>query len=80
VFVSGKPFKPWLERLARNKHNSLLRKFVNYGQKSFITFAPEEDSLFVWQDIGNYSLTGFEIRCHFYKRFLPVTYGQREIS
>ena len=22
----------------------------------------EEDSLFIWQDIGNYSLTGFEMR------------------
>jgi hypothetical protein len=29
-----------LDRLARFKHSSLLRKFVNYGQKSFITLAP----------------------------------------
>ncbi len=28
-----------LEKLARGKHNS-QRKFVNYGQKSFITLAP----------------------------------------
>ena len=28
------------ERLARDKHSSLLRKFVNYTQKSFITLAP----------------------------------------
>jgi hypothetical protein len=26
-----------LERLARDKHSSLLHKFANYGQKSFIT-------------------------------------------
>ncbi len=26
-----------LERLARDKHSSLLKIFVNYGQKSFIT-------------------------------------------
>ncbi len=26
-----------LERLARVKHSSLLRKYQNYGQKSFIT-------------------------------------------
>ncbi len=30
----------WLERLARDKHSGLLRKFVNYGQKSFKTLAP----------------------------------------
>jgi hypothetical protein len=29
-----------LEKLARDTHSSLLRKFVNYGQKSFITFGP----------------------------------------
>jgi hypothetical protein len=27
--------------LARDKHSSLLRKSVNYGQKRFITLAPE---------------------------------------
>ncbi len=27
-------------RLARDKHSSLLRKSVNYGQKSFITLTP----------------------------------------
>jgi hypothetical protein len=26
--------------LARDKHSSLLQKFINYGQKSFITLAP----------------------------------------
>jgi hypothetical protein len=30
-----------LERLARDKHLSLLRKSVNYGRKSFIVQAPE---------------------------------------
>ncbi len=29
-----------LERLARDKHSSLLRKSLNYGQKSFITSGP----------------------------------------
>jgi hypothetical protein len=29
-----------LEKLARDKHSGLLQKFVNYGQKSFITLAP----------------------------------------
>ncbi len=29
-----------LEKHASEKHSSLLRKFVNYGQKSFITLAP----------------------------------------
>jgi len=28
------------ERLARDKHSSLERKLINYGQKSFITFGP----------------------------------------
>jgi hypothetical protein len=32
---------PRLEKLARNEHSSLLQKSVNYGQKSFITLAPE---------------------------------------
>jgi hypothetical protein len=31
-----------LERLARDKHSSLLRKIVNYGRKSFIRFAPDD--------------------------------------
>ncbi len=29
-----------LERLARDKHSSLLRKLVNYGQKKFYTIGP----------------------------------------
>jgi hypothetical protein len=29
-----------LERLARSKHSSLLRKYVNRGQKSFLTLGP----------------------------------------
>jgi hypothetical protein len=29
----------WLEMLAGDKHSSLLRIFVNYGQKYFITMA-----------------------------------------
>jgi hypothetical protein len=29
-----------LESLARDKHTSLLQKFVNYGQKRFITLGP----------------------------------------
>jgi hypothetical protein len=29
-----------LEKFVRDKHPSLLRKCVNYGQKSFITLAP----------------------------------------
>jgi hypothetical protein len=30
-----------LERFARDKHSIFLREFVNYGQRSFITLAPE---------------------------------------
>ncbi len=29
--------KTWLEKLASDKHSSLLQKSVNYGQKTFIT-------------------------------------------
>jgi hypothetical protein len=29
-----------MEKLATNKHSILLRRFVNYGQKSFINLAP----------------------------------------
>ncbi len=32
-----------------DKHSSLLRKFVNYGKKSFITLAPGED---FYTDVG----------------------------
>jgi hypothetical protein len=41
MFVS-KSEKHWtrLERLARNKHSSLLRKLVNYGRKRFFSYAP----------------------------------------
>jgi len=28
-----------MERFARDKHSGLLRKFLNYGPKSFITLA-----------------------------------------
>jgi hypothetical protein len=28
------------KKLAKDKHFSLLRRFVNYGQKSFITLGP----------------------------------------
>ena len=30
-----------LERLARDKHSSLLQKLINYGQKGFIGLAPD---------------------------------------
>jgi hypothetical protein len=30
-----------MEKLARDKHSSLLQEFVNYGHESFITLAPE---------------------------------------
>ncbi len=45
MLPSGK-FQPYvqhmtrLEKLAKYKHSSLLRKSVNYGQKSFITMDP----------------------------------------
>jgi hypothetical protein len=29
-----------LERLPRDKHSSLLQKFITYGHKKFITLAP----------------------------------------
>jgi len=29
-----------MEKLTNDKHSSLLRKSVNYGQKSFITLGP----------------------------------------
>jgi hypothetical protein len=32
-------------KLAQEKYSSLLQKFVNYGQKSFITLAPGKNTL-----------------------------------
>ncbi len=34
-----------LERLARDKHSSLLQKFVNYGQKKFYNIGPRADDI-----------------------------------
>jgi len=41
-------YETMLERLASGKQSSLLQKFINYGQKSFITFAsgPNDIKLF----------------------------------
>ncbi len=38
--ISGASLQTRRERLAGDKHFRLLRKSVNYGQKSFITLAP----------------------------------------
>ncbi len=40
--------KTCLERLANDKHSSLLRTFVNYAIKSFIGLAPARLILFVY--------------------------------
>ncbi len=37
-----------LERLARNKHSSLLRAFVIYGLKSFVTLGPDDKNSKFW--------------------------------
>ncbi len=37
---STRKHKTKLERLARDKHSSLLRKFVNYGNKKFYNIDP----------------------------------------
>jgi hypothetical protein len=34
-----------LDRLARNKHSILLRTFVNYDRKKFITLGPERNQV-----------------------------------
>ncbi len=34
-----------MEKLARNKHSSLLQKSVNYSKKSFLTLAPGSTGL-----------------------------------
>ncbi len=36
-------FETRLERLAKDKHSSLLRTFVNYGVKSFYNIGPSID-------------------------------------
>jgi hypothetical protein len=38
--LSGAPLKSRLERLARDKHSSLLRKSGNYGCKKFYSTGP----------------------------------------
>ncbi len=44
---SGLTYKPYtrLERLAREKHSSFLRKFVNYGRKKFNNIGPRRWSI-----------------------------------
>jgi hypothetical protein len=39
------PCTQTLEKPAGDKHSSLLQKFVNYGEKSFITFPPDRNHL-----------------------------------
>ncbi len=55
--------KHWtrLERLARNKHSSLLQKFVNYGQRSFITLGPEMHFCVVQSDATTFGTTTLRI-------------------
>jgi hypothetical protein len=45
---SGLTSKHWarLERLARDKHSSLLQKTVNYGRKKFYNIGPRQDYMF----------------------------------
>jgi hypothetical protein len=38
-------FHPLLERFARDKHSSLLRKLVNYGRKKFYRISPSSGSI-----------------------------------
>jgi hypothetical protein len=40
IFVLASVCKARIDKLAKEKHSSLLRKFVNYGQKGFITLGP----------------------------------------
>jgi hypothetical protein len=50
-------------RLARDKHSSFLQKFVNYRQKSFITFTPEakKKSIYLASNEGNDSSNVYPI-------------------
>ncbi len=41
-----------LERLAMDKHSSLLRKSVNYGQKSFTTLGPGVDVIKLFSSVN----------------------------
>jgi hypothetical protein len=40
-----------MERLARDKHSSLLRKIINYGRKSFIRLVEGTDQSTIWKMI-----------------------------
>jgi hypothetical protein len=42
---------PKLERLARGKHSSLLRKFVAYGRKKFYNIGPWLANFLTWLKI-----------------------------
>jgi hypothetical protein len=42
-----------LERLARDKHTSLLRTFANYGRKSFVTLGPGQDVIKLFTSVIN---------------------------
>ncbi len=55
VLGPGLSYKHWtrLERLVRDKHSSLLRKFVNYDRKEFYNIGPR------WQHGSQKSFTTF---------------------
>jgi hypothetical protein len=70
-----------LERVVRDKHSSLVRKSVNYGQKSFMTLAP---SLWLGCDLNKFEpiyhkieerLSERQIFVQFYKYFTTVTFN-----
>ncbi len=45
--------KTRLERLARDKHSSLLRKSINYGCNKFFILPPGHFAEFVLSEMGN---------------------------
>jgi hypothetical protein len=53
-----------MEKLVRNKHSSLLQKFVNYGQKSFITFGPGKGIKLPNSNINSFCNRPFKIYLH----------------
>jgi hypothetical protein len=60
-----------MEKLARDKHSSLLQKSVHYGQKSFITLAPGRGP-------GGYSSQSSGIISHLgsnLKHYLLLSFG-----
>ncbi len=67
-----------LERLASDKHSTLLRTFVNYGRKKSFNIGPSWTTLFGSSTKASDTTLSLSVRDQFHKPFECVAYGSKE--